>query len=372
MIDHVSNLNADWVSPPGATIVDILEERGWSQRDLVKRVDSSEKHISQLLSGQAALSEGMAVKLASVLGSTPAFWMSRESQYRALLVQQDYRKKLESWTDWLDQLPVRELMQQGLIETRRLTKNAKPEVVGMLLSFFGCSSPEAWERLYGKQQAAFRMTHKSQGHKLGAITAWLRAGEDQVESSALEMPNYDHKTFLEALREIRSLTVLKVEEFEPRLNEYLARAGVALAFVPAFKGTRVSGAARWLSRTRPMIQLSLYGKWSDRFWFTFFHESAHILLKHDTKSVFLDDGPGGSNNDDQEREANTWAANWLIPEQFATQLRDKCESESGIEDFAREINIHPGIIVGRMQHEKLIPHNRCNRLKERYVINISQ
>ncbi|RLA40278.1 MAG: DNA-binding protein [Gammaproteobacteria bacterium] len=369
MIEHINDLGADWVSPPGATITDLLEERGWTQRDLVKRVRSSEKHISQLISGQVSLSEEMAVKLAAVLGSTPAFWITRESQYRATIVQREYKEKLASWVGWLDELPVRELMKLKCIEKRRLTEKAKPEVVDMVLKFFRCSSPDAWANLYGKQQAAFRITNQAQGKHRSAITAWLRAGEDQIESRGIEMPNYDRIVFLDALKEIRSLTVLDVEEFEPLLKEYLASAGVSLAFVPAFKGTKVSGAARWLSRSQPLIQLSLFGKWSDRFWFTFFHEAAHILYKHDTKMVFLDDGPGG-NSDRQEVQANNWAADMLIPKEYAKQLNKVCKSDNAIKGFAKKINIHPGIVVGRMQHERLIPPSHFNHLKARYEIKL--
>ena len=38
--------------------------------------------------------------------------------------------------------------------------------------------------------------------------------------------------------------------------------------------------------------------------------------------------------------------------------------------FARSIDIHPGIVAGRLQHERIIPPNRCSRLKEKYVIEL--
>lgn len=41
--ESLKDVVAGGVSPPGATITALLEERGWTQRDLVKRVCSSEK-----------------------------------------------------------------------------------------------------------------------------------------------------------------------------------------------------------------------------------------------------------------------------------------------------------------------------------------
>lgn len=40
-------------------------------------------------------------------------------------------------------------------------------------------------------------------------------------------------------------------------------------------------------RVDPLAQLSLYGKSNDRFWFTLFHETAHILLHGKEKKAML-------------------------------------------------------------------------------------
>ncbi len=58
-----------------------------------------------------------------------------------------------------------------------------------------------------------------------------------------------------------------------------------------------------------MIALSDRYKKDDFFWFTFFHEAAHLLL-HSKKETFVDDG---TDNDLLEDEANRFAADFLIP-----------------------------------------------------------
>ncbi len=83
-----SNEIQDWASPPGETILDILEERGWSQSELAEKTGYTQKHISQLVEGNASISEGIALKLESVLGSTADFWLHREAQYRELIDRQ--------------------------------------------------------------------------------------------------------------------------------------------------------------------------------------------------------------------------------------------------------------------------------------------
>jgi HTH-type transcriptional regulator / antitoxin HigA len=53
-----------------------------------------------------------------VLGSTAAFWLNREAQYRARLAKADEEARLKAWVPWLDKLPVKDLMRQGMIPTR--------------------------------------------------------------------------------------------------------------------------------------------------------------------------------------------------------------------------------------------------------------
>jgi len=75
----------DWISPPRETILDMLEERGWSQSELAKRTEYTQKHIDQLIQGNTFITEEIALKPEKILGSTAGFWLNREAQYRELI-----------------------------------------------------------------------------------------------------------------------------------------------------------------------------------------------------------------------------------------------------------------------------------------------
>lgn len=77
-----SEFKPDWRSPPGDTIKDWMEERGISAHDLAVRCYMSEKEMLRLLSGELVLDFSIALKLATVLGATPDFWIQRERHYR--------------------------------------------------------------------------------------------------------------------------------------------------------------------------------------------------------------------------------------------------------------------------------------------------
>ncbi len=65
----------------------------------------------------------------------------------------------------------------------------------------------------------------------------------------------------------------------------------------------------------------------------------------------------------QEHEADQWAGEQLIPPAYRHELA-MLRTESEIRAFADKINIHPGIVTGRLQHEKKTGYSRLNKLKE--------
>jgi HTH-type transcriptional regulator/antitoxin HigA len=227
------------------------------------------------------------------LGSTAEFWLNREAQYRARLAELEQEERLKQSVSWLEELPVKELMKQDVISKQRLVANNKPSVVKELLQFFGVASPEEWRNCYVGMKCAFRRTRESQSN-VGAIAAWIRQGE--ISAEQLHCPKYSKAEFKKAVKEIRSLTVLPPKEFEPKMRKLCCDAGVALVLVPSIPKAHVSGMARWLNPHKAVIQLSLYGKQNDRFWFTFFHEAAHILL-HDKNDIFLDEWDKGTESE---------------------------------------------------------------------------
>jgi len=85
---RIGSLNRDWISPPGHTIADMLEERNWTQAQLANRLCVSRKYVRELVTGKATISEANAIKLACILGSTVGFWLKREACYRAALADQ--------------------------------------------------------------------------------------------------------------------------------------------------------------------------------------------------------------------------------------------------------------------------------------------
>lgn len=363
MTEQSAPFAPDWVSPPGESISDIIEERCWSQSELAQRLGYTEKHVSQLLNGKAPLTMDAAVRLERVLGSTAEFWLALETNYQRHKQRLESAQRHASWVDWLDELPIKDLMDCRAIEKKRIDSKSKPGLVEACLRFFGVASPDEWKSHYGGMEVSFRRSREDQCD-VGAISAWLRLGEQCAEQ--FDGPKYDREKFLKALVQIRTLSTEEPKVFQPIMNRLLSDAGVVFVLVPAIPRSHVSGVARWLSASRPLIQMSLYGKWNDRFWFTFFHEAAHILLHaNEKKSVYLDDPGKGGSDDPKEAEANQWAGDFLIPSQHAHHLSG-LKTRDSVRAFAGMLGVHPGIVLGRLQHDGLIDIKWMNDLKVRF------
>lgn len=344
----------DSVSPPGETLQEILDSRGMSQAELANRTGRPTKTINEIIKGKAALTPETALQLEFALGTPATFWNNRERHYREFLARKKELEKLQSQVDWLDTIPYKAMVDAGwLAETSN-----RAERLMHALTFFGVASPSSWDQIWKAQNAAFKQSARFE-IDAGAVAAWLRKGELQAQQ--IEHGDYDPSQFRKALLTIRTLTRDLPADFARIMTEECGRAGVCVVFVPELPKTRVWGAARWISTTRALIQLSLRYRKDDHFWFTFFHEAAHVLL-HGKRDFFID--RDDQEKDARESDADSFARDWLIPpDAYKTFKRRGAMSCAAISRFAYEIGIADGIVVGRLQHDQLLPHTHCNELK---------
>lgn len=348
----------DIVSSPGETLLETIEALGMSQAELAGRTGRPKKTISEIVQGKAAITPETALQFENVLQVPASFWLNFESRYREHLARQQERDSLQADVDWLSRFPISEM-----IKRRWLARESDAiQQLKSLLAFFGVSSRHAWEAIWTDTNIAYRKSRVYESNE-EATAVWLRKGE--IDAHDLNCRAYDASRFLQALQDARRLTLEDPKVFVPGLRDLCAKAGVAVVFVPEVDKVRVSGATRWLSSEKALIQLSLRYKTNDHLWFTLFHEAGHIV-KHGKKGIFLEaikDGDQGRLED----EADRFACDTLIPpKSLAPFVRKGRFTEQTIKQFADEIGIAPGIVVGRLQHDGLIKYSYFSKLKVSY------
>lgn len=347
----------DYATSPGATLRDVIERLGLSQSELAERTGRPKKTINEIVQGKSAITPETALQFERVLGIHASLWLNMERAYRAVQAREQEGVRLAEHLSWLDGLPVKELVKRGWI-----TGHAdRIEQLREVLTFFGIAFPAAWDGVWTETRRATALRQgKSEDTDFGVVAVWLRKGE--IDGRSRECSPYDATTFRDTLGNLRALTTLPAERFCEEAAKRCAAAGVAVVIVPELPRLRIFGAARWLSPEKALIQLSLYYKREDQLLFSFFHEAAHILL-HGRRDIFVDFANGS--DDKQEAEANRFASDLLIPPQAYARFTARADyTESAVIRFAREAGIAPGVVVGRLQHDREIEFNRLTRLRQ--------
>ena len=346
--------NPDYSVPPGWILEEHIEVLGISHAEFARRCGRSPKLISEIIMGKAPLEPKTALEFEKVLGLDARIWLGIESNYQLHRAREAENEIASKRARWAGSFPVRELAKRGYIQKPGSTADAVSE----LLAFFGVGSIDAWTTRYAAVNVAYRHSQSFSSDEK-ALATWLRLGELEAENQKCE--KYSETRFRDTTRQIRSLTCESVEQAIPRATELCNQAGVALALVRPLPGTALSGAARWLSPKKALIQLSARHKSDDHLWFSFYHEAAHILL-HSKKDIFVDAARNGDTG--AEKEADEWASKTLVPKtEWERFVATSPRSRNAVEVFADDQGVAPGIIVGMLQHQGILPWTHLNGLK---------
>ena len=344
---HMNQFFPDYLVSPGEMLLEYLEDLGMTQTELAHRAGLAKKTINEIIRGKSQITPETALKLERILGRPAHFWSNLERQYQDDKARLNEKERMESGKEWLKRFRVKRITDLGWLPK---VKN-KLEQVEALLRFFGIGSPDQWEAVYRRYQVSYRQTTNCQ-FSSESLSTWLRQGE--ILSQDVSCAPFDRARFQEVLEEIRRLTRERPDIFLMRLKDLCSSAGVVVLFVPELPGCGVFGATRWIG-DKAVIQLSMRYKSNDQLWFSFFHEAGHIL-KHGRKEVFIECKETG--NEKEEDEADAFARDKLIPPaRMKSFVNRKSYSRADILEFAEDIDIAPGIVLGRLQHDKILPFN---------------
>jgi addiction module HigA family antidote len=352
------------VPHPGDTVQEYLEVLEWSQRDLARRTDLTPKTISEICNGKAPITPTTALAFEKAFQRPAHFWLNLQRQYDEVEARRREQAKASGWDEWVGHFPLKEMRQlQFSLPKGRSDADA-------LLAFFGVTSPESWASVWRASAVRYRQTRNMKVRE-EAIAAWVR--ETEIVARGLNVADFDPAGLRTAIGALRKLTRVSVDQVMDPIQELCARVGVAVVVVPALRSTGISGCARWLTEKRALIGLTLRYKWDDQFWFTFFHEVAHLLL-HRTKQPFVVDNADEDLSDQVvdpemqqiEAEANRFSADTLIPPTaLGAFIRAREFTNESIHQFSATVDVGPGIVVGRLQHEGVLAPHQGNKLKQK-------
>jgi len=342
-------LRAARVPPPGRIIRRELDARGWTQKDLAHIMDRPEQTISEIVNAKKRITPDTALQLAAAFGTSAELWLNMEASYQLYQARKeeddpDIGRKSQLYS----LVPLTEIRKRGWIQCG----DSLDELEQAVCDFLGIAAPNDVPQL----AVSFRQSDIGDP-EVAAEIAWVKRVEHLAQRQAVA--DYDRGRLEAAVPDLLA-NAARAQDIS-RVPAVFRGLGVHFVIVPHLDRTYLDGAAFRLNG-HPIVALTLRYNRIDNFWFTLLHELAHIVADHE--GGYLD------NLDEEadipeEVEANRLARDWVIDADalaaFVAEVQPHFSGER-IRSFAASQGVHPGILVGRLQHDQLIPYRNLRTL----------
>jgi HTH-type transcriptional regulator/antitoxin HigA len=346
---------------PGDVLRAEISKRGWTQADVARILQRPLPTVNEIIQGKRGITPEMAVALGAAFGNGAEFWARLEADYRLALVPHD-TEEIKRRVRLYELGPIKEMEKRVWIRPNLVNELLEAE----LCRFFEIGSISEEPKL----SAAMRMG--GQADSLSpAQRAWCFRARHLAK--ALVVKPFDPGRIDEAVRKLRQLAAYPKEA--RHLSDCLGEFGIRFVVVEPLASSRIDGAAFWLDERSPCIAVSIRYDRIDAFWFTVLHEFSHV--RHGDASVDSDlageDYRPSEMKEDAERRADEEAAATLVPPQELRSFMRRVGplyAKDRIIQFAHRIKMHPGVIVGQLQHRGEIGYaaNREMLAKVREIV----
>lgn len=334
------------VLSPGELIRELLKVRGWTQEDLARVLDRPLGRVNEIIQGKQAVSAEVAHALSAAFGNEPEMWLQLEAAYRLAMNPVDV-EPIRRRSNLFSLAPVKEMQRRGWISATDDLIAVEDEVN----RFFHLTDSEP-------ATGAMRKTNPTTGLTPAQLAWFFRIRQ---VAAALPVAAFNQGKVDACQSELRKLAAYSAEV--RKVPTVLAKYGIRFVVVEPLAGGKVDGVATWLAEDKPVIGMSARFDRIDSFWFTLGHELRHIAHRD---VVPLDVDVGGSDTESAEdkplaeRRADEEAAAMLVPsselKSFILRVKPLYSKEK-INQFANRIKMHPGIIVGQLQHRKEVGYH---------------
>jgi HTH-type transcriptional regulator/antitoxin HigA len=269
-------------------------------------------------------------------------------------------------------LPVNEIIKRGWIERTDNVEGLENRVLGFLEIRSLDETPKIIPHAARKSTSYDAVTSSQ--------LAWLFRAKKLA--ARVDAEPYTVTRLRRGMERLKSL--LRNPDDVRHVPGVLAESGVRFMVIEHLPKTRIDGCAFWLDTKSPVIVLSLRFDRIDCFWYTLIHDLYHIVHKDvgGGDEPLVDSDLGGtkatpsSERPANEQRADRGAAEFLVPqaelEEFIQRTGPRY-SKSKIAEFADQLQVHPGLVVGQLQYRREISfsHSREMLVRIRDIITDS-
>jgi len=90
---ETNKVHSDLPIPPGEYLLEVLEESGLTTVGLARQLALTTSELARLLSGESAVTQSIAQRLAEIVGVPAHIWLGLEEEYRRAMFY-SYQERL--------------------------------------------------------------------------------------------------------------------------------------------------------------------------------------------------------------------------------------------------------------------------------------
>lgn len=348
---------------PGSVLEEELIARGWTQADFAAILGRPARLVNEIIKAKRAITPETAHAIGEALKTGPEYWMGLESAYRLSLVRVT-ASPIAHRAQIYGRFRVRELQKRGWIPDGASLQDLE----AALLAFFGMRDLDA----------KFSIPHAAKRSSYENITVQQAAWLARARQLAARLPGagkYSHENLDSLYSELRKC-VENLEDLR-HIPPLLSEAGIRLVILEPLPASKIDGACLWLTPDAPVVALSLRYDRHDIFCHALWHELDHIEHNDGQGDGMLDVNLLSPDVEEwakpMEDRANRNAADRLVAQEELDSFIAAAVgaySEPKLVQFARKVKVHPGVVLGQLQHMRLLPWSAYSHLrsKVRHVI----
>ena len=342
---------------PGQYVEELIEEYNVTQKEFAERLGVSAKTISKLVNAEESISKETACKLAKLSGVSMQTWLNLQNVYDVKVAEIAEERELEegSEKEICELIDFKYFKEKGYVPEKRYSLKEKIVELRKILGVASLENLTSFNHL-----VSYRNTRKFTTKSIVNSNIMLELASKKARDTTTIKLN--RRKLERRLPALRKLTRQDPEIFPQRLYDILLDCGVVLVGLPALPNANLNGATKKFSNGSALLLLTDRNKASDIFWFSLFHEIGHIL-----ENDFSSDEGNSESYLRSEEQADRFAKDFLIrPEDYQAFVETGNFDKTDILRFSEEIDIHPSVVLGRLQNEGILGFDRFRELKENY------
>ena len=360
MMGKMNGLSLDLIVHPGETIKEVIEDRNMTQEELAIRTGYSAKHISEVISGKKSISSRFANSLEYALNIPTEFWINLQGIYDKEVCELENINNISS-TELEISNDLKDIVKYCEKNNIMPCSSNKQITVLNLRKFLNVTDLNKIPSL-PFQQMAFRGSKKNKVN-IYVLHACKKICENLTEKISV-VNSFDKEKLKLKYDDIKKTMFLPIDQMVEKLKEIFLDCGIVFEVVKHFTGAPVQGFIQ-KKDDKVILCMTIRQSFSDIFWFTLFHEIAH-LVNEDFINQYVDYNFVES---EAEKKADSFARNILINENDYKEFLQKGNIKYiDIKNFASSQNVLPGIVIGRLQND-MKDYTFLTKYKEQYKWN---